>query len=69
MATIIPDLVQYIMPHLTQLFCNSSTVTSTAVSLTATKLKPLIFQFSKFHKHLFFYSWQAIIIHFTEGTQ
>ena len=39
------------------------------LSLTATKLKPLTLQLSKFHKPLFFNSRQAGIIHFTEGTQ
>ena len=51
-------------------FCyNSSSVTSTIVNLTATNLKLLIFQLSKFHKHLFFYSGETGIIHFTEGTR
>ena len=51
-------------------FCyNSRSVTSTIVSLSATKLKPLTFQLSKFHKSFFFYSGQTGIIHFTEGKQ
>jgi hypothetical protein len=55
--------------HVSLSFCyNNSSVTSTVLRLTATKLKPLIFHLSKFHKQLF-YSGQTDIIHFTEGTQ
>jgi len=58
-ATIRPGLVQHIMPHFLSFCHDSSSVTSTTVSLTATKLIRLIFQLSKFHKPLFFNSGQT----------